>query len=28
VVALLMYLTRRIDWYAQGTPFNPTPDTP
>jgi inner membrane protein len=28
VVAVLMYLTRRIDWYAQGVPFNPTPDTP
>ncbi|KAF1005293.1 MAG: Inner membrane protein CreD [Luteibacter sp.] len=28
VVALLMYLTRRIDWYAYGVPLNPTPDTP
>ncbi|URX60854.1 cell envelope integrity protein CreD [Luteibacter anthropi] len=28
VVALLMYLTRRIDWYAYGVPFNPTPETP
>ncbi|MET0616806.1 MAG: cell envelope integrity protein CreD [Luteibacter sp.] len=28
VVALLMYLTRRIDWYAQGVPLQPTSDTP
>jgi inner membrane protein len=28
VVALLMYLTRRIDWYAQGAPLNPTLETP
>lgn len=28
VIALLMYLTRRIDWYAQGVPFNPTSETP
>ena len=28
VVALLMYLTRRIDWYAYGVPLNPTPDMP
>jgi inner membrane protein len=28
VIALLMYLTRRIDWYAQGVPLNPTSETP
>jgi inner membrane protein len=28
VIALLMYLTRRIDWYAQGVPFNSTSETP
>lgn len=28
VVALLMYLTRRIDWYAQGVPLHPTSETP
>ncbi|HEY4292478.1 inner membrane CreD family protein [Luteibacter sp.] len=27
VIGLLMYLTRRIDWYAQTTP-PPIPDTP
>lgn len=27
VIALLMYLTRRIDWYAQTTP-SPMPDSP
>jgi inner membrane protein len=28
LVALLMYLTRRIDWYAYGVPPLTTPDTP
>ncbi|HVI56449.1 MAG TPA: cell envelope integrity protein CreD [Luteibacter sp.] len=28
VIALLMYLTRRIDWYAQGVPLNATSETP
>jgi inner membrane protein len=28
VIALLMYLTRRIDWYAQGVPSNATSETP
>lgn len=28
VVALLMYLTRRIDWYAHGVPSLTKPDTP
>ncbi|WP_426286979.1 cell envelope integrity protein CreD [Luteibacter sp. E-22] len=28
VIALLMYLTRRIDWYAQGVPFTSSLDTP
>ena len=28
VIALLMYLTRRIDWYAYGTPFNSQTETP
>src|SRR6187402_136020 len=28
VIALLMYLTRRIDWYAQGVPSHPSPETP
>jgi inner membrane protein len=28
VIALLMYLTRRIDWYAQGVPLNATTETP
>jgi len=28
VIALLMYLTRRIDWYAYGVPFNSQTETP
>jgi inner membrane protein len=28
VIALLMYLTRRIDWYAQGVLPNATTETP
>ncbi|QWT20478.1 cell envelope integrity protein CreD [Bacillus sp. NP157] len=28
VIALLMYLTRRIDWYAYGVPFNSQTDSP
>jgi len=28
VIALLMYLTRRIDWYAEGVPSNATSETP
>jgi len=28
VIALLMYLTRRIDWYAQGVPHNATTESP
>ncbi|UPG89099.1 cell envelope integrity protein CreD [Luteibacter aegosomaticola] len=28
VIALLMYLTRRIDWYAYGVPFTSQTETP